>query len=123
MRPRLLAPLLLTLMHLAQAAPASPAVHAEIDALLAKLQASGCEFNRNGSWYTAAQAKTHLLRKLQYLEDKDMVHTAEQFIEQGASTSSTSGKPYWVKCSGGEPVASQRWLLSELKAIRATAKP
>jgi hypothetical protein len=48
----------------ANAAPVSPAAKAEIDGLLVRLEASVCEFNRNGSWYTAAEAKTHLLRKL-----------------------------------------------------------
>ena len=44
------------------AAPLAPAARAEIDGLLARLAASTCAFNRNGSWHTAAEAVPHLLR-------------------------------------------------------------
>ena len=54
----------------ALAGPLSPAARGEIEALLARLEVSGCQFNRNGSWYSAAQAKAHLQRKLEYLENK-----------------------------------------------------
>ena len=80
----------------ATAAPLSPAARAEIDGLLVRLVASGCEFNRNGSWYTAAEAKSHLSQKLKYFEDRGMVQTTEQFIEMAASSSSMSGaSPIW----------------------------
>lgn len=100
-----------------QAAPLPPAARAEVDALLLRL--NGCRFNRNGSWHDAAEARTHLLRKLDYLQDRNMVATAEQFIERGASTSSSSGKPYLVQCGQGPAQPSAQWLLSELKAIRS----
>jgi hypothetical protein len=104
---------------LAAAAPLPPPARAEVDALLTRLQASGCEFNRNGSWYTGAEARAHLLKKLDVLEGKDLVKTAEQFIERGASTSSMSGQPYLVRCAGKAPVESARWLTSELQQLRA----
>ena len=103
----------------AQAAPLPAPARAEVDALLTRLQASGCQFNRNGSWYNGADARTHLLRKLEYLEKKDLVKNAEQFIDLGASSSSSSGKPYMVKCGSAAPVESKAWLGAELKAIRA----
>jgi len=103
----------------AQAAPLPAPARAEVDALLTRLQSSGCQFNRNGSWYNGADAKTHLLRKLEYLEKKDLVKSAEQFIDLGASSSSSSGKPYMVKCGAAAPVESKAWLGAELKAIRA----
>ena len=103
----------------ANAAPLPPAARAEVDALLTRLQSSGCEFNRNGSWYAGAEAKAHLLKKLDYLEGKDMVKTAEQFIERGASASSTSGKAYLVRCAGKAPVESAQWLKTELQTLRA----
>jgi len=103
----------------AQAAPLPAPARAEVEALLARLQSSGCQFNRNGSWYSGADAKAHLLRKLEYLENKDMVKTAEQFIDLGAATSSSSGKPYLVKCGAAAPLESKAWLTAELKAIRA----
>ena len=103
----------------AQAAPLPAPARAEVDALLTRLQSSGCQFNRNGSWYNGADAKTHLLRKLEYLEKKDLVKNAEQFIDLGASSSSSSGKPYMVKCGSAAPLESKAWLGAELKAIRA----
>ena len=108
---------------LTHATPLPPIARAEVDALLARLQASGCEFNRNGSWYAGADAKAHLLKKLDYLEGKDMVKTAEQFIERGASTSSTSGKPYLVRCAGKASVESAQWLKAELQQLRAASAP
>lgn len=106
---------------LVMAAQSAPAVRAEIDQLLTKLQASGCEFNRNGSWYSGAEAKDHLLRKLEYIENKGTLQSTEQFIELAASKSSFSGKAYQVRC-GNEPAQeSQAWLTKQLGAIRASA--
>ena len=93
-------------------------VRAEIDALLGKLQASGCQFNRNGTWHSGAEAKEHLLRKFDYLERRGAVDSTEKFIELAASRSSTSGKAYFVKCGGEAPVESRRWLLKQLAVIR-----
>ena len=112
-------PLLAAAISTATAAPAPAAARAEIDALLSSLAASGCEFNRNGSWHTGAQAREHLLRKLDYLEGKDAVKRAEDFIELAASTSSSSGKAYEVRCAGQGTVDSKGWMLARLKVVRA----
>jgi hypothetical protein len=116
--------LLLTVVFAAtgSAASLSPAAKAEIDALLSRLEASSCTFNRNGTWYPAPEAKTHLLRKLKYLEDRGMVRSAEQFIELAGSSSSTTGKPYLVKCGSGAAVESGTWLLSELQVMRTSGR-
>lgn len=110
---------------LANAAPTSEPVRAEIDSLLSKLQSSGCEFNRNGSWYSGAEAKDHLLRKLEFIERKSTVQSTEQFIELAAAKSSSSGKPYQVKCGAEAAVDSQLWLSKQLAVLRAglTSKP
>ena len=84
-----------------------------------RLQGSGCQFNRNGSWYSGGEARDHLLQKLDYLERKDMVHSSEQFIALGASESSMSGKPYLVRCGSAAPVESKQWLSAELLAMRS----
>jgi hypothetical protein len=99
------------------AAP-SPA-RAEIDGLLLRLQSSGCSFNRNGSWYEAPEARAHLVKKLEYLEARNLVQTTEQFIDRAASGSSLSGKPYLVRCGSAAPVESRVWLTQQLKALRA----
>jgi hypothetical protein len=103
----------------ATAASLSPAARTEIDTLLSRLEASGCEFNRNGSWYTGAEAKPHLLRKLKYLADRGAVQTTEQFIDLAASGSSMSGQPYLVRCGNAAPVKSATWLLAQLQAMRS----
>ena len=104
------------------AAPLSPAARAEIDALLSRLDASSCTFNRNGTWYPATEAKSHLLRKLKYLEDRGAVRSTEQFIELAGASSSTTGKPYLVKCGSGAAVESGAWLQSQLQIIRSSGR-
>ena len=94
---------------------------AEIDALLNRLGTSGCQFNRNGSWYSSTDAKAHLAKKLNYLVEKRKLDGTEQFIKLAASSSSMSGKPYQVRCGDSQPVASQTWLTTELQTIRAKA--
>lgn len=106
---------------LSVASPTTVPIKAEIEALLASLQASGCQFNRNGSWYTGAEAKDHLLRKLEYLEGKGTVQSTEQFIELAASRSSASGKPYQVRCGSESPMESGLWLTRQLSIIRPVA--
>lgn len=101
------------------AAPLAPAARTEIGLLLSRLETSACEFNRNGTWYTAADAKAHLLTKLKYLEDRGALQTTEQFIELAASNSSMSGQPYWVKCGGSAPVPSGPWLRTQLQVLRS----
>jgi hypothetical protein len=112
-----------TLVCVAQAGTLSPTARVEIDTLLKRLEASGCQFNRNGSWYPGPEARAHLQRKLEYLEDKGLVDSAEQFIERGATQSSMTGRAYLVKCAGQTPVASRTWLTAQLQAIRAAGVP
>src|SRR5690349_16463242 len=100
------------------AAPTAAPVRAEIDALLGKLQASGCQFSRNGAWYSGAEARDHLLRKLEYLEGRGTIHSAEEFIELAASSSSSSGKPYQVRCRNESAMESKQWLVRQLPSIR-----
>lgn len=121
MRRLLLVPLLWLFTSALSAAPLAPAVRAEIDSLLAALEKSGCEFSRNGAWHAPKDARVHLLRKLEYLEGKNAVQSTEQFIERAASTSSSSGKPYLVRCGKAAPVESRAWLTAQLAALRPPA--
>lgn len=116
-----LAGLALALAGALQAQPAPVPVRAEVELLLGRLAASGCEFQRNGSWHNAAQAASHLRGKLDYLERRQGLKSTEQFIDQGASSSSTSGKPYLVKCGDKPALESRNWLLAELQLIRAAS--
>lgn len=90
----------------------------EIDTLLARLAASACDFERNGTWHPAVEARTHLLRKRDAVARRTTIASSEQFIELAASASSTSGRPYRVRCGAAAPVESRRWLLDELQRLR-----
>ena len=103
---------------LAQAAPPPAPVQAEIDALLAGLQSSGCEFQRNGRWHAGTEAVAHLQKKRDYLENRDAIRSTEDFIGLAASESSMSSQPYRVRCAGAEPVDSRAWLLQRLQDLR-----
>jgi hypothetical protein len=113
---------LLTAVSWPMAAFAAPPANAEVEQLLARLAASGCQFQRNGSWHNAAQARAHLAKKYQYLMDKRPQSTPEDFIALAASKSSSSGKPYLVKCADQREVPSADWMAAQLKQVRA-AKP
>lgn len=93
----------------------------EVDALLDFVQASGCQFIRNGSEYSSAQARQHLQKKRDYLVNKGWMKTAEDFIARAATGSSMSNKPYQVRCAGQEQPSAQ-WLGQELARLRA-ARP
>ncbi|QSX78131.1 YfeK family protein [Agrilutibacter solisilvae] len=106
----------------AQAATAAPvpaaAARSEIEHLIAQLGRSGCSFQRNGSWHDAAEAEKHLRRKYEWLRDHDRIVSAEQFIEDGASRSSMTGRAYQVRCPGQAAQPSARWLRDRLQALR-----
>lgn len=89
----------------------------EITHLLDAVEKSSCQFNRNGSWHDALAARKHLEKKFAYMDKRDLAPTAELFIERGASTSSSSGKPYEMRC-GAKTVTSSEWLSGELKRYR-----
>jgi hypothetical protein len=122
MRRIILTSLLMLFASLLSAAPSGLEVRAEIDALLSTLEKSGCEFKRNGSWYSASEAKSHLLKKLEYIEGKGALQSTEQFIALGASKSSMSGQPYLVRCGSAPPIESRTWLTTQLAARRATSQ-
>ncbi|MGE8447991.1 MAG: DUF5329 domain-containing protein [Comamonas sp.] len=90
----------------------------EIQSLFKALQQSGCEFARNGQWYSASEASAHLQRKYSYLQKRDLAPTAEAFIARAASQSSMSGKPYLVRCPGQPEVRSQQWFEAQLANAR-----
>ena len=111
--------LILALMLLPVARAAPPAMaQTEINHLLEFVDSSGCEFYRNGSWYDAKRAQAHLRSKYQWLVARDQINTVEDFIEKAATSSSLSGRPYEVRCGGGEAVPSNRWLRDELTRYR-----
>jgi hypothetical protein len=111
---------LVALLAISAAGSAEPdaVARAEIAHLLKYLETSGCQFQRNGSWYAPERAASHLNQKYEYLLKKDLVTSAETFIERAATESSASGKPYSVKCGDAAAVPSAEWLRAELQRFR-----
>ena len=106
----------------AQATPLSPQSQAEIEHLFDFLSGSGCEFQRNGSWYAAPKAAEHIRTKYEYLIKRDLINSAEEFIELAATKSSMSGKDYQVKCVDQSTITSATWFTQELARYRAEAQ-
>lgn len=92
----------------------------EISHLFSHLKSSGCEFNRNGSWYTADAAVTHLNNKYEYLLGKNLITTTEDFIDRAASQSTMSHIAYIVKC-GDKETKSAVWFNEELTKFRISS--
>jgi len=105
---------------IAQADDARASMEREATALFDALRTSGCEFNRNGTWHDGAKAAQHLQRKYEHLRGK--VGTTEEFIEQGATASSMSGKAYQVRCGEAAAVPSGEWLLEKLYELRQSGR-
>lgn len=93
----------------------------EISHLIEFVKVSGCQFNRNGSWYTPEEAASHINRKYEYVLDRGGISSAEDFIRYSATESSWSGRQYTVQCPGQDVVPSADWLKAELGHFR-TAK-
>ncbi len=119
----IVAGLLLAVAKLCLAADLSPQAKAEIEYLIGNLQVSSCQFNRNGSWYSGAQAAEHIRKKYDYFTGKNKLASSEDFIRLAASGSSMSGVAYKVKCGNAEPQPSSDWFSAELLAYRQQQKP
>ena len=91
----------------------------EIAGLLEHLSQSDCQFQRNGRWHGADEARAHLERKLRHLRKRIAQPSAEQFIAHAATGSSLSGKPYQVRCPDAPVTASADWFGAELRRLRA----
>jgi len=104
-----------------QAAEPSASAKFEVEQLLARLASSGCQFQRNGKWHSATEARVHLEKKYQYLLDKQLVGSSEDFISLAATQSNTTGKPYLVRCGAQEAAPSAVWMNARLTEVRAQA--
>ena len=84
----------------------------EIEFLLNYVATSNARFIRNGSEYSAKEGADHLRDKLSRAGER--VKSAEDFIENVASKSYLSGKPYMVKTPEGQIVPTGPWLMQAL---------
>ena len=88
----------------------------EIQYLLDFVADSQCTFVRNGSEHSSPDAADHL--RLKYDRGRRYAGTAEGFIDNLATKSSWTGRPYQVICQGiAEP--SGVWLHRALADYRA----
>lgn len=94
----------------------------EVAHLFAFIESSPCQFNRNGTWYTAPEAAKHIRKKYDYVLGKGLIKSTDDFIRYAATQSSLSGKQYVVKCGDADPIPSEEWLKTELANYRAGLK-
>jgi hypothetical protein len=107
----------LILAFAALTAPASADdTSAEIEYLLTTMGQSECTFIRNGKEYDADDAESHL--RMKYRRGKRYAGTADDFIDNLASRSSMSRKPYLIACNGDAPGESGAWLRGLLAEYR-----
>ena len=100
------------------AATGANVVDREVAGLMGALEASDCQFNRNGTWYDGRRASSHLRRKYQHVRSRGALPDTETFIRLAASRSSVSGKPYRVRCGSEAAMPSQAWFLARLALLR-----
>jgi hypothetical protein len=94
---------------------------AEVEYLLDALETSDCALIRNGKAHGGARGAEHARRKYHHFRDE--ISTTEEFIDNAASRSTMSGKPYQIVCPGEEPMNSQDWLLMRLREYRLSDRP
>lgn len=105
---------LLAAVH-AHAAP-SAAEQARIQRLIAYVESqTTIRFVRNGTAYSSKDAATFLRRKFEKMGEH--VSTAQQFVEQIASKSSTTGEAYQIRFQDGRQIPAARFLGEELKRM------
>jgi len=92
-------------------------MQSEINYLIAFLENSECQYERNGKIHTGKDTLNHVKKKYKYFKNK--IDSTEKFIEYSATKSTLSGKYYMVLCKDSPKVKTQDWLLQELKNYRS----
>ena len=101
----------------ARAADLSPVEARQIETLITIVERlTDAAFIRNGRPYDAAAAAEFLRRKWRHRETE--VRSADDFIEQVASSSTTTGRPYLVRFSDGREIPCSAFLRTELSKLR-----
>lgn len=106
-----------TFLLFASAALAASRTEAQrIEAAVKTIETSKVIFVRNGDEHSAAKAAEFMRGKLKRSGDK--VKTFDQFVDELATKSSTSGKPYLVKLESGDLVPLAKWLREQDAAAK-----
>ncbi|KQU68410.1 MULTISPECIES: DUF5329 family protein [unclassified Rhizobacter] len=99
----------------ARAAP-TEAERARIERLIAYVAGqTGLKFVRNGSAHSPADAAKFLRGKFDKMGEH--VNTAQQFIDEIASRSSTTGQAYLIRFADGRTVPVAQFLGDELRRM------
>ena len=94
----------------------SAAEQARIDRLIEYVETrKAMTFVRNGKDYSCEEAAKFMRGKMKMMGEH--VSTAQQFIDQIASKSSTTGQPYLVRHSDGKTVPVAKFLGDELSRM------
>lgn len=88
----------------------------EIDYLISSVGRSGCAFIRNGKRYSGRDARAHLRSKRR--RNAHLIDSTEEFVEKIASKSSTSGKPYLIRCGRRQQETANEWFTALLEKHR-----
>ena len=107
---------LMLCLALAPGAHANERMDNEIDHLLEAVASSECVFIRNGKEHGPHAAKDHL--SLKRRRGKRYFSSADEFIENLASSSSWSGKPYYIRCGDQEQQRASTWFAEVLADYR-----
>ena len=89
----------------------------KINQLIAFVEKTDAKFIRNDVEYSGVDAAKHLRMKREKAGSR--IKTAKDFIDQIASKSSVSGKPYQMKYKNGSKINVRDILYYELKKIEA----
>ncbi len=109
--------LLLGSTSLAHASTNNLSEQEKISYLLNVIGTSGLTFVRNGVEYPGQEAKAHLEMKLE--RSGNNIRTVDDFINNIASHSSITGKPYYVELPDGTRIESEKWLRNKLTDLKA----
>ena len=101
---------------ISEAAAGSETSAETIEYLLAYVARSKLTFIRNGQERDSGAAAAHMRRKYEYF--RASIATPEDFIEQAASKSLLSGRPYLVRLPGGRETPVGAWLRDVLEKHR-----
>ncbi len=96
-------------------------VQDEINHLLSYVANTQCQYDRNGTLHSGAEAVEHINKKYDYF--KDDIQTTEDFIKYSATKSKMSGNFYYIRCHEKAALKSKDWLLNELKRYRLKEMP
>ena len=88
----------------------------KIEALIVGVEkATNIQFYRNGSYYDAATAASHL--RLKRRKAGSAVKTAADFIDKLATKSSVTGEIYKIKYTNGQEIPAKDYFYSRLKTL------